>query len=69
MAVFAWMRGEMTYMKGSTGVTTNAEQAWNQRQGVCQDLAHLAIGVPAQLRDPGALCVRLPSPPLDGGSR
>ena len=44
MAVFAWMRGEMTYMKGSTGVTTNAEQAWNQRQGVCQDLAHLAIG-------------------------
>ena len=44
MAVFEWMRGEMTYMKGSTGVTTNAEQAWNQRQGVCQDLAHLAIG-------------------------
>jgi transglutaminase-like putative cysteine protease len=44
LAVFAWMRGEMTYMKGSTGVTTNAEQAWDQRQGVCQDLAHLAIG-------------------------
>jgi transglutaminase-like putative cysteine protease len=31
-------------MKGTTGVTTNAEQAWSQRQGVCQDLAHLAIG-------------------------
>ncbi|MCX8453902.1 transglutaminase family protein [Paenarthrobacter ureafaciens] len=44
MAVFAWMAGEMTYMKGTTGVTTNAEQAWEQRQGVCQDLAHLAIG-------------------------
>ncbi|MDI2033905.1 transglutaminase family protein [Paenarthrobacter nitroguajacolicus] len=44
LAVFAWMAGEMTYMKGSTGVTTNAEQAWSQRQGVCQDLAHLAIG-------------------------
>ncbi|WP_115789764.1 transglutaminase family protein [Arthrobacter silvisoli] len=44
MSVFEWMRGEMTYMKGSTGVTTNAEQAWTQRQGVCQDLAHLAIG-------------------------
>jgi transglutaminase-like putative cysteine protease len=41
MAIFAWMRGEMTYMKGSTGVTTNAEEAWTQRQGVCQDLAHL----------------------------
>ena len=39
MAVFEWMRGEMTYMKGSTGVTTSAEQAWNQRQGVCQDLS------------------------------
>ncbi|MBT2587271.1 transglutaminase family protein [Arthrobacter sp. ISL-95] len=44
LAVFAWMAGEMTYMKGTTGVTTNAEQAWSQRQGVCQDLAHLAIG-------------------------
>jgi transglutaminase-like putative cysteine protease len=48
------MRGEMTYMKGSTGVTTNAEEAWNQRQGVCQDFAHLAIaclrgfGIPAR---------------------
>jgi transglutaminase-like putative cysteine protease len=44
MAIFEWMRGEMTYMSGTTGVTTNAEEAWNQRQGVCQDLAHLAIG-------------------------
>jgi transglutaminase-like putative cysteine protease len=44
LAVFEWMRGEMTYMKGTTGVTTNAEEAWSQRQGVCQDLAHLAIG-------------------------
>jgi transglutaminase-like putative cysteine protease len=44
MAIFEWMRGEMTYMKGSTGVTTNAAQAWSQRQGVCQDLAHLAVG-------------------------
>jgi transglutaminase-like putative cysteine protease len=44
MAIFAWMRGEMTYMKGTTGVTTNAEEAWHHRQGVCQDLAHLAIG-------------------------
>ncbi|MGP0221255.1 MULTISPECIES: transglutaminase family protein [unclassified Paenarthrobacter] len=44
LAVFSWMAGEMTYMKGMTGVTTNAEQAWTQKQGVCQDLAHLAIG-------------------------
>ncbi|GAA4032514.1 transglutaminase family protein [Arthrobacter methylotrophus] len=44
MAIFEWMHGEMSYVKGTTGVTTNAEEAWNQRQGVCQDLAHLAIG-------------------------
>jgi len=43
-AIFDWMRGEMSYVKGITGVTTNAEEAWNQRQGVCQDLAHLALG-------------------------
>ncbi|WP_427016392.1 transglutaminase family protein [Pseudarthrobacter sp. P1] len=43
-AVFEWMRGEMAYVKGTTGVTTNAAEAWLLRQGVCQDLAHLAIG-------------------------
>lgn len=43
-AVMAWMRGEMKYVKGVTAVTTNAEQAWSQRTGVCQDLAHLGIG-------------------------
>ncbi|GAB4100014.1 transglutaminase family protein [Sinomonas halotolerans] len=43
-AVFEWMRSEMRYVPGSTAVTTNAEQAWKQREGVCQDLAHLAIG-------------------------
>ncbi|MDP9884082.1 transglutaminase-like putative cysteine protease [Sinomonas atrocyanea] len=43
-AVFDWLRGEMRYRPGSTAVTTDAEQAWNQREGVCQDLAHLAIG-------------------------
>src|SRR6476660_8696762 len=33
MAIFEWMRGEMTYMQGSTGVTTNPQEAWTQRQG------------------------------------
>jgi len=42
--VFSRLRNEMTYMPGSTGVHTDAAQAWEQRQGVCQDLAHLAIG-------------------------
>ncbi|MFJ5958948.1 transglutaminase N-terminal domain-containing protein [Paenarthrobacter sp. NPDC092416] len=43
-AVMAWMKEEMSYVPGVTGVTTNAEQAWQQRKGVCQDLAHLGIG-------------------------
>ncbi|MBT1001821.1 transglutaminase family protein [Paenarthrobacter sp. DKR-5] len=44
MAVFAWLREEMEYVKGITGVHTNAEEAWQERKGVCQDLAHLAVG-------------------------
>jgi transglutaminase-like putative cysteine protease len=32
------------YMQGVTAVTTTAREAWQQRKGVCQDIAHLAIG-------------------------
>ena len=32
------------YVQGVTGVHTSAEDAWVQRKGVCQDIAHLAIG-------------------------
>ena len=32
------------YMAGITGVTTTAAEAWEHRKGVCQDIAHLAIG-------------------------
>ncbi|GAB3250782.1 transglutaminase family protein [Arthrobacter pigmenti] len=44
-AVFGWLREEMDYVQGVTGVHSNAEEAWAERKGVCQDLAHLAIGV------------------------
>lgn len=44
MSVFEWMRGEMEYVKGITGVHTSAEEAWLERKGVCQDLAHVGIG-------------------------
>lgn len=43
-AVFDWLRGEMSYVQGVTGVHSNAEEAWLERKGVCQDLAHVAIG-------------------------
>lgn len=32
------------YMQGVTGVHTTAAEAWQQRRGVCQDIAHLALG-------------------------
>lgn len=32
------------YMQGVTGVTTTAVEAWEHRKGVCQDIAHLALG-------------------------
>lgn len=56
-AVFAisqWVRDELTYRPGSTGVHSSASDAWSAREGVCQDYAHVvlvmlrAIGVPAR---------------------
>lgn len=32
------------YVQGVTAVTTTAAEAWEHRTGVCQDIAHLAIG-------------------------
>ncbi len=34
----------MTYESGVTGVRTTAGEAWESRSGVCQDIAHVAIG-------------------------
>jgi transglutaminase-like putative cysteine protease len=53
-AIAEWVRGNVTYMPGSTGVTTSAQEAWTLREGVCQDIAHLtvalqrALGIPAR---------------------
>jgi transglutaminase-like putative cysteine protease len=40
-----WLRGEVAYVSGTTGVHTVAMEAWNARAGVCQDLAHLTVGL------------------------
>jgi transglutaminase-like putative cysteine protease len=32
------------YMHGVTGVHSTASEAWEARKGVCQDMAHIAIG-------------------------
>lgn len=34
----------MEYMRGVTGVHSTAREAWNERKGVCQDIAHVALG-------------------------
>lgn len=44
LAVCGLIRERVTYMRGVTGVQSTAREAWEKRQGVCQDLAHLAVG-------------------------
>ncbi|KQM82237.1 transglutaminase family protein [Agromyces sp. Leaf222] len=34
----------MEYMRGVTGVHSTAAEAWAERKGVCQDIAHVALG-------------------------
>jgi transglutaminase-like putative cysteine protease len=34
----------VSYVPGSTHVTTTAYESWTQKKGVCQDLSHLMIG-------------------------
>lgn len=40
-----WVRSEVAYIPGSTGVHTVAMEAWAARAGVCQDMAHLTVGL------------------------
>ena len=44
-AVFRAIAGHMQYAPGVTGVHTDAEAAWREGRGVCQDLVHVAIGM------------------------
>ncbi len=43
-AVCAQVHDEMSYVRASTEVHSTAADAWVERQGVCQDFAHLCIG-------------------------
>lgn len=49
-AICAVVAARVAYMPGSTGVQTSAQEAWDQGQGVCQDMAHLTVGL---LREAG----------------
>jgi transglutaminase-like putative cysteine protease len=39
------VRAQVSYIAGATGVRTNAQEAWDQGQGVCQDMAHVTVGL------------------------
>lgn len=39
------VRERVTYMPGATGVRTDAQEAWDKGQGVCQDMAHVAVAL------------------------
>jgi transglutaminase-like putative cysteine protease len=44
-AISARVREHVTYMPGATGVRTNAQEAWDKGQGVCQDMAQLTVSL------------------------
>ena len=52
--IAGWVRDNVAYVPGSTQVQTGAQEAWELRKGVCQDIAHLtaallrAAGIPAR---------------------
>jgi transglutaminase-like putative cysteine protease len=45
VAIAEWVRSTVEYEPGSTGVRTSAQEAWALRKGVCQDIAHLSVGL------------------------
>ncbi len=51
-AVCAFMHEQILYMEGATEVTTDAADAWEAKAGVCQDFAHLTLGVLRDARIP-----------------
>ena len=52
--VQAWVRERVSYVRGSTHVSSTAQEVWEQREGVCQDMTHVTIsllrslGIPAR---------------------
>jgi transglutaminase-like putative cysteine protease len=44
LAICVKIGESVDYMQGVTGVHTTAAEAWAHRKGVCQDIAHLALG-------------------------
>lgn len=45
IAVSSLVADRVAYVPGATGVHTSAAEAWAQGAGVCQDIAHLTLGM------------------------
>ena len=48
-----WVHGNIRYLRGTTDTTTTADQVLAAGEGVCQDMAHLSLGI---LRAAGLPC-------------
>jgi transglutaminase-like putative cysteine protease len=40
-----FVRREISYVPGATTVSATAQEAWGRREGVCQDITHVTIGL------------------------
>jgi transglutaminase-like putative cysteine protease len=53
MAAVEWVRGELDYLPGTTGVHSSGLDALRDGNGVCQDFAHLSLIVLRSMGIPG----------------
>ncbi|MBD8058427.1 transglutaminase family protein [Cellulomonas sp. JH27-2] len=65
-AVCLALRDQVEYIPGVTSVHTPATEAWQARAGVCQDLAHLAVGALRSLGIPARYVSGYLHPARDG---
>jgi transglutaminase-like putative cysteine protease len=47
-----WVRDRVAYVRGATQVSSTAQEVWEQREGVCQDLTHVTISLLRRLGIP-----------------
>jgi transglutaminase-like putative cysteine protease len=67
LAAIEWVRSELTYVPGTTGVHTSAMEAWEGGEGVCQDFAHLTLALLRAMGLPARYCSGYVHP--DGDAR
>jgi transglutaminase-like putative cysteine protease len=45
LAICSYVHEAIEYVPGATGVNSDVGEVWSQRKGVCQDIAHVTIGM------------------------